>query len=126
MVLDNRSAGIEGQVMRRYQSLIANLERFHAPKSEVDVSFLSTAWREGGVFVTALDTVTSLELERGVFDSDEARILSVAFEKAWTYVQFGSLLGVLEAWERQSELARCLMVLLKPGDNTRFPSRIRG
>jgi hypothetical protein len=117
MVLDNRSAGIEGQVMRRYQSLIANLERFHSPKSEVDVSFLSTAWREGGVFVTALDTVTSLELERSVFDSDEARILSVAFEKAWTYVQFDSLLGVLEAWERQSELARCLMVLLKPGDN---------
>jgi cold shock protein len=26
MVLDNRSSGIEGQVMRRYQSLIANLE----------------------------------------------------------------------------------------------------
>jgi cold shock protein len=26
MVLDNRSAGIEGQVTRRYQSLIVNLE----------------------------------------------------------------------------------------------------
>jgi hypothetical protein len=41
--------------------------------------------------VTALDTVTSLELERSVFDSDEARILSVGFEKAWTYVQFDPL-----------------------------------
>jgi hypothetical protein len=37
----------------------------------------------GGSFMTALDTVTSLELERSVFDSDEARILSIAFEKAW-------------------------------------------
>ena len=65
--------------------------------------------------MTALDTVTSLELERSVFDSDETRILSAAFEKAWTYVQFDPMLGVLEAWERQSELARCLMALLKLG-----------
>ena len=68
--------------------------------------------------------MTSLELERSVFASDEARILSVAFEKAWTYVQFDPVLGVLEAWERQSELAQCLMVLLKLGD--RVPLQIRG
>jgi hypothetical protein len=67
--------------------------------------------------VAFLDAVTPLELERSVFDSDEARILSAAFEKAWTYVQFDPVLGVLESWERQSELARCLMVLLKLGDN---------
>jgi hypothetical protein len=71
----------------------------------------------GGAFMSALDTVTSLELERSVFDSDEARILSAAFEKAWAYVEFDPTLGVLEAWERQSELARCLMVLLKLGDD---------
>ena len=65
--------------------------------------------------MTSLDAVTSLELERSVFNSDETRILSAAFEKAWTYVQFDPMLGVLEAWERQSELARCLMRLLKLG-----------
>ena len=64
-----------------------------------------------------LDAVTPLELERSVFDSDEARILSIAFEKAWAYVQFDPALGVLEAWERQSELARCLMRLLKLGND---------
>ena len=64
-----------------------------------------------------LDAVTPLELERSVFDSDEARILSIAFEKAWAYVQFDPKLGVLEAWERQSELARCLMRLLKLGND---------
>jgi len=66
--------------------------------------------------VVFLDAVTPLELERSVFDSDEARILSIAFEKAWAYVQFDPKLGVLEAWERQSELARCLMALLKLGE----------
>jgi hypothetical protein len=88
--------------------------QFHSPKLEVGVSFHLRPG-EGGVFVTSLDTVTSLELERSVFDSDETRILSAAFEKAWTYVQFDPMLGVLEAWERQSELARCLMALLKLG-----------
>jgi hypothetical protein len=67
--------------------------------------------------MTSLDAVTSLELERSVFDSDDARILSAAFEKAWTYVQFDPMLGVLGAWERQSELARCLMALLKLGND---------
>lgn len=67
--------------------------------------------------MTFPDAVTPLELERSIFDSDETQILSAAFEKAWAYVQFDSMLGVLEAWERQSELARCLMALLKLGDD---------
>ena len=64
-----------------------------------------------------VDIVTPLELERSVFDSEETRILSAAFEKAWAYVQFDPALGALEEWERQSELARCLMALLKLGDD---------
>jgi hypothetical protein len=67
--------------------------------------------------MTFVDAVTPLELERSVFVSDETRILSAAFEKAWAYVQFDTMLGVLEMYERQSELARCLMALLKLGDN---------
>ncbi len=60
--------------------------------------------------------VTSLELGRDVFDSAETRILSAAFAKAWTYVQFDPALGALDASERQSELARALMTILKFGD----------
>lgn len=90
--------------------------RFHSPKLEIGVSFIYRS-ESGGLFVTFLETVTPLELERSVFDSDETRILSAAFERAWAYVQFDPMLGVLEAWERQAELARCLMVLLKLGDN---------
>jgi hypothetical protein len=67
--------------------------------------------------VTFLDAATPLELERSVFDSDETRILSSAFEKAWAYVQFDPMLGCLEASERRSELARCLMALIKLGDS---------
>jgi hypothetical protein len=67
--------------------------------------------------VTFVDTVTPIELERSVFDSKETRILSAAFEKAWAYVQFDPALGALEASERQSELARCLMTLLKLGQD---------
>jgi hypothetical protein len=67
--------------------------------------------------MTFLDAVTPLELERSVFDSDETQLLSAAFEKAWAYVQFDPMLDFLEAWERQSELARCLMALIKLGDS---------
>jgi hypothetical protein len=95
---------------------LSQKSQFHSPKLEVGVSFHLQPG-EGGVFMTSLDAVTSLELERSVFDSDDARILSAAFEKAWTYVQFDPMLGVLEAWERQSELARCLMRLLKLGND---------
>jgi hypothetical protein len=60
--------------------------------------------------------VTSLELERDVFDSAETRILSAAFVKAWAYVQFDPALGALDASERQSELARAVMAILKFGE----------
>jgi hypothetical protein len=70
--------------------------------------------REG---VAAAEAVSSLELERSVFDSSETEILSAAFAKAWAYVEFDPTLGVLDACERQSELARCLMAILKLGDS---------
>jgi hypothetical protein len=60
--------------------------------------------------------VTSLELERDVFDSAETRILSAAFAKAWTHVQADPALGGLAGPERQSELARALMTILKFGE----------
>jgi hypothetical protein len=63
------------------------------------------------------EAVSALELERSVFDSSETEILSAAFEKAWAYVEFDPTLGVLETCERKSELARCLMAILKLGDN---------
>jgi hypothetical protein len=66
--------------------------------------------------VAAAEAVSSLELERSVFDSSETDILSAAFAKAWAYVEFDSTLGMLEADERQAELARCLMAILKLGD----------
>jgi hypothetical protein len=62
------------------------------------------------------DAVSSLELERSIFDSSEVEILSAAFAKAWAYVEFDPALGVLEPCERQAELARCLMAILKLGD----------
>jgi hypothetical protein len=62
------------------------------------------------------EAVSSLELERSVFDSSETEILSAAFARAWAYVEFDPTLGMLQAVERQSELARCLMAILKLGD----------
>ena len=64
----------------------------------------------------AAEAVSSLELERSVFDSCETEILSTAFAKAWAYVEFDSTLGMLDPNERQSELARCLMAILKLGN----------
>ena len=66
--------------------------------------------------VAAAEAVSSLELERSVFDSSETEILSAAFAKAWAYVEFDPTLGMLQTDERQSELARCLMAILKLGD----------
>lgn len=60
--------------------------------------------------------VSSVELERHVFDSAEARVLSTAFAKAWTYVETDPALAGLDASERQSELARALMTILKFGE----------
>lgn len=62
------------------------------------------------------EAVSSLELERSIFDSSETEILSTAFLKAWAYVEFDPTLGMLKACDRQSELARCLMTVLKLGD----------
>jgi len=67
--------------------------------------------------IAVAEAVSSLELERSIFDSAETEILSAAFAKAWTYVEFDPSLGMLEAWERQSELARSLMAILKLGDS---------
>jgi hypothetical protein len=66
--------------------------------------------------IAAVEAVSSLELERSIFDSSETEILSAAFVKAWAYVEFDPTLGRLQACERQSELARCLMAILKLGD----------
>src|SRR5271155_42524 len=67
--------------------------------------------------VMPLEDVTPLELERSVFNSAETRILSTAFQKAWTYVEFDAALGLLDAAERRAELARCLMAVLKIGES---------
>src|SRR5215831_1317286 len=67
--------------------------------------------------VSVAEAVSPLELERSIFDSSETEILSAAFAKAWSYVEFDPTLGMLEAWERQSELARSLMAILKLGDS---------
>ena len=66
--------------------------------------------------MTSLETAIPLDVERSVFDSAETDLLNTAFDKAWIYVEFDPMLGVLEAWERQAELARCLMTLLKVGE----------
>ncbi len=60
--------------------------------------------------------VSSVELERHVFDSAEARVLSTAFAKAWTYVETDPALAGLDASEWQSELARAMMTILKFGE----------
>ena len=66
--------------------------------------------------MTAFGSAISLDLSRGFFDSGEIEILSMAFEKAWAFVEFDPMLGVLEAANRRAELARCLMALLKLGE----------
>jgi hypothetical protein len=62
------------------------------------------------------ETVTSLKLEQSVFNSDEIDILSMAFEKAWAFVEFDPKLEALEESKRRWELARCLVLLLKRGE----------
>lgn len=59
---------------------------------------------------------TPLDSGGSFFDSAEADLLSMAFEKAWAFVEFDPMLEALEASERQSQLARCLMALLKLGE----------
>jgi len=84
-----------------------------AQAAPVEIIVRHTAYRDATV---AAEAVSSLELERSVFDSSETEILSTAFARAWAYVEFDPTLGMLETNERQSELARCLMAILKLGD----------
>jgi hypothetical protein len=84
-----------------------------AQAAPAEIIVRHTAHRDATV---AAEAVSSLELERSVFDSSETEILSAAFAKAWAYVEFDPTLGMLETNERQSELARCLMAILKLGD----------
>jgi hypothetical protein len=92
------------------------MERLVTPAHAVS---LETSSQKAAIRETdpVAEAVSSLELERSVFDSTETEILSRAFAKAWTYVEFDPTLGTLEVWERQAELARCLMAILKLGDS---------
>ena len=66
--------------------------------------------------MTALKSTIPLDLNHGYFDSVEIDVLSIAFEKAWAFVEFDPMLGQVELPKRQSELARCLMRQLKLGE----------
>jgi hypothetical protein len=92
------------------------MERLVTPAHAVspEASSRKAALRET---MLAGEAVSLLELDRSVFDSAETEILSEAFAKAWTFVEFDPTLCMLEAFERQAELARCLMALLKLGDS---------
>jgi hypothetical protein len=72
--------------------------------------YLLLAINARGLVMTSFESTIHLDFDRGFFDSAETGILSTAFEKAWAFVEFDPMLGVLEASRRQSELARCLMV----------------
>jgi hypothetical protein len=71
--------------------------------------------------MTSFKATTPLNLGRDFFDSTETEILSTAFVKAWAFVEFDPMLGVLDASERQSRLARCLMSLLQLGETDPTP-----
>jgi benzoyl-CoA reductase/2-hydroxyglutaryl-CoA dehydratase subunit BcrC/BadD/HgdB len=92
------------------------MERGMTPAHAVspEASSRKAALREA---MSAGEAVSLLELDRSVFDSAETEILSKAFAKAWTFVEFDPTLSMLEAVERQAELARCLMAVLKLGDS---------
>jgi hypothetical protein len=66
--------------------------------------------------MTSLESAIPLDLDRGFFDSAETDVLSIAFEKAWAFVEFDPMLGVLEVANRRAELARFLMAQLKLGE----------
>jgi hypothetical protein len=71
--------------------------------------------------MTSLKAMKPINLGRDFFDSAETRLLSIAFAKAWAFVEFDPMLGVLDPSERQSRLARCLMALLKQGETDPTP-----
>jgi hypothetical protein len=66
--------------------------------------------------MTAPESTIPPDLNHGYFDSVEIGVLSIAFEKAWAFVEFDPMLGQVELTKRQSELARCLMRQLKLGE----------
>jgi len=66
--------------------------------------------------MTSYETVKTLDLDRSVFDSNDIRTLSAAFERARTFIESDPDLEVLEISKRQSELARCLTTLEKLGE----------
>ena len=70
---------------------------------------------------TVMTITTPLNLGQGVFDSAETETLSTAFEKAWAFVEFDPMLALWNASERQAQLARCLMALLKQGETDPTP-----
>ncbi|MFZ2078302.1 MAG: hypothetical protein WAV38_16935 [Xanthobacteraceae bacterium] len=66
--------------------------------------------------MTSLEAVTPIDFGRSVYDSNDTRILNAAFERAWVFVESDPALEAFEAPERRSELARCLMALIKLGE----------
>jgi hypothetical protein len=52
--------------------------------------------------MTTVESAVPLDFDRGFFDSVETDILSIAFEKAWAFVEFDPMLGVLEAANRRA------------------------
>jgi hypothetical protein len=71
--------------------------------------------------MTSFKATKPITLGRDFFDSAETRLLSMAFAKAWAFVEFDPMLEVLDPSERQSRLARCLMILLKQGETDPTP-----
>jgi hypothetical protein len=88
-----------------------------APARALSMHFIPGPAAHRDAIAVAEAAVSSLELERSVFDSAETEILSAAFAKAWAYVEFDPTFGMIEARERQSELARSLMAILKLGES---------
>jgi hypothetical protein len=78
----------------------------------IDLSTLARACLQN----SSVTTMTTLDLDRTFFDSNDTGILGAAFDKAWAFVESDPSLEVLEVSKRQSELARCLMALEKLGE----------
>ena len=67
-------------------------------------------------FMTSFKDTAPLNSNQDFFDSTETETLSAAFVKAWAFVEFDPMLALWDASERQAQLARCLMALLKQGE----------
>jgi hypothetical protein len=88
----------------------------------LQTDYLRRAINRTGCFMTSSKTTMPFNLGQYFFDSAETEILSAAFAKSWAFVEFDQMLAVLDASERQSQLARCLMALLKQGETD--PTRL--